>query len=196
MFPLICSTKQKITTEIKGDAKIASMTRKVEKDIDVIMGSFTKAWGSIGGFTSVATKDLADYLRVTARSYIFSDPILPAVVAGLVKALEIIKNGDELRKKMFDNATYLRSELKKMGYQVLGGDNMPIVPPLLKSEKNAIKFSNRLFEAGIFAPAIRRPAVEEGQERLRLTTMATHPREQIDYLLENMEKIGKDLKII
>jgi 8-amino-7-oxononanoate synthase len=167
----------------------------VAEDVDLVMGSFTKAWGSIGGFVVTKTKELADYLRVTARSYIFSDPILPSIVAGLIKTLEIIENGDELRNKTFENATYLRKELKRMGYQVLGGENMPIIPPLLLSERNAITFSQRLLEAGIFAPAIRRPAVEEGQERLRLTTMATHTREHIDYLLENMEKIGKDLKI-
>ncbi|MAF13642.1 MAG: 8-amino-7-oxononanoate synthase [Parcubacteria group bacterium] len=168
----------------------------VEKDIDVVMGSFTKAWGSIGGFIVVQEKELADYLRVTARSYIFSDPILPSVVAGLVEALEIIKNGDALRKQMFENAYYLRSELKKMGFEVLGGNKIPIIPPLLGSEKNAIKFSQKLLDAGIFALAVRRPAVAVGQERLRLTTMATHSRKQLDYLLENMEKIGKELKII
>lgn len=167
----------------------------IEKEIDVIMGSFTKAWGSIGGFVVTKTKELADYLRVTARSYIFSDPILPGVVAGLIKALEIIRNGDELRKKTLDNAKYLRDELKKIGFEVLG-NMLPIVPPLLRSEKNAINFSKKLLDVGILAPAVRRPAVPEGKERLRLTTMATHTKLQIDYLLENMEKIGKELKII
>lgn len=167
----------------------------VKKEIDVIMGSFTKAWGSIGGFTVIKSQDLSDYLRVTARSYIFSDPILPSVVAGLIKALEIIRNGDDLRSETLENAKYLREELKKMGFEVLG-ETMPIVPPLLHSEKNAIKFSQKLLDAGILAPAVRRPAVPEGKERLRLTTMATHTKDQIDYLLENMEKIGKELRII
>jgi 7-keto-8-aminopelargonate synthetase-like enzyme len=166
-----------------------------ENDMDVIMGSFTKAWGSIGGFIVSRKKELSDYLRVTARSYIFSDPIIPAVVAGLVETAEIIKKGDDLRKKTLDNAQYLRSELRGMGYQVLG-DTMPIVPPLLHSEKNAIEFSSKLMKAGILAPAIRKPAVPEGKERLRLTTMATHTKDQLDYLLENMEKIGRELKII
>jgi 8-amino-7-oxononanoate synthase len=164
-------------------------------DIDVIMGSFTKAWGSIGGYIVTRTKELSDYLRVTARSYIFSDPIIPSVVAGLIKTAEIIEHGDDLRKKTLDNASYLRGELKRMGYEVLG-DIMPIVPPLMKGEKNSIKFSQKLLDVGILAPAVRRPAVQEGQERLRLTTMSTHSREQIDYLLEHMDKIGKELKII
>lgn len=168
----------------------------LEKEIDVIMGSFTKAWGAIGGFIVTKTRELSDYLRITARSYIFSDPILPSVVAGLIKTLEIIKNGNELREKTIGNATYLRNELKRMGYQVVGEEFMPIIPPILHSEKNAIRFSTKLLEAGILAPAIRRPAVAEGQERLRLTTMATHTKEQIDYLLEYMDRIGKEIKII
>lgn len=167
----------------------------VEKDIDVIMGSFTKAWGSIGGFVVVNDKGLAEYLRVTARSYIFSDPIIPAVVIGLIKAEELIRNGEKLRKQTLENASYLRSGLISMGFEVLG-NLMPIVPPLMRSEKNAIKFSQRLLETGILAPAIRKPAVAEGQERLRLTTMSTHTKQQIDYLLEQMNRIGKELKTI
>ncbi len=165
------------------------------EDVDVIMGSFTKAWGSIGGYIVTRTNELSDYLRVTARSYIFSDPIIPSVVAGLIKTAQILEHGDELRKKTLDNAAYLRGELKRIGYEVLG-DIMPIVPPLMRGEKNSIKFSQKLLDAGILAPAVRRPAVQEGQERLRLTTMSTHSREQIDYLLEQMDKIGHELKII
>ncbi|MFH1661701.1 MAG: aminotransferase class I/II-fold pyridoxal phosphate-dependent enzyme [Candidatus Falkowbacteria bacterium] len=168
----------------------------VEKDIDVVMGSFTKAWGSIGGFITTKTKDMSEYLRVTARSYIFSDPILPSVVLGLIKAKEIIENGKDLREKTINNALYLRGELKRMGYEVTGEDFMPIIPPILHSEKNAIKFSKELSDSGILAPAIRKPAVENGRERLRLTTMSTHTRKQIDYLLENMSSIGKKLKVI
>ncbi len=167
----------------------------VNNSIDVIMGSFTKAWGSIGGFISSKNKELSEYLRVTARGYIFSDPILPSVVCGLIKTLDIIKNGDALREKTLSNAQYLREELRKMGYTVLG-EIMPIVPPLLGSEKNAIEFSHKLLDRGILAPAVRRPAVQEGKERLRLTTMSTHTKEHIDYLLENMNQIGKELHII
>lgn len=168
----------------------------VNQDIEVIMGSFTKAWGSLGGYVALNGQDLTDYLKITARSFIFSDPILPSTVVGLIKTLDIIRNGHDIREKMFSNAKYLRSELKKMGFEVLGDDNIPIVPPLLHSEKNAMEFSKRLLAVGILAPAVRRPAVIEGQERLRLTTMATHSKEQIDYLLESMEKIGKKLNII
>lgn len=167
----------------------------VEKEIDVIMGSFTKAWGSIGGFIIIEEHELSDYLRVTARSYIFSDPILPAVVAGLIKTLETIKNGDSIRKKLIENANYLRSELRKMGFQVLG-EITPIIPVLIGSEKKVIELSNKLFESGILAPAIRRPAVQEGKERLRLTVMATHSKSMLDTLLEKMKNIGTEHRLI
>lgn len=166
----------------------------VAKNIDVIMGSFTKAFGSIGGFVA-ANKSVADYLRITARSYIFSDPILPAIVAGLIEVLKIIEDGDHLRQQVLTNAEYLRSNLKKLGFAVLGQESA-IVPLFIGSEEKAIKFYSALIENNILAPCIRRPAVPEGKERIRFSLMATHTREQIDTLLSVCEKIGKSLKII
>lgn len=166
----------------------------VAKDIDVIMGSFTKGFGSIGGFVAT-NKVIADYLRVTARSYIFSDPIIPAVVAGLIKTIEIIEKGDDLRKSVLENARYLRDNLKQLGFTVLGQET-PIVPLFIGSEKKAIKFSASLYENNVLAPCIRRPAVEVGKERIRFSVMSPHTKEQIDILLEICKKIGRDLKII
>ncbi|OGZ85479.1 MAG: hypothetical protein A2599_00730 [Candidatus Staskawiczbacteria bacterium RIFOXYD1_FULL_39_28] len=167
---------------------------EIYKDVDIIMGSFTKAFGSIGGF--IATDNvISDYLRITARTYIFSDPIIPAVVAGLIKALEIIENGGELRKKAIGNADMLRDGLKGIGFEVLG-ESTTIVPLLIGTEKKAIKFAEMLYEKNILAPCIRRPAVVEGKERIRFSVMATHEEEQIGELLNECEKIGKFLKII
>lgn len=166
----------------------------VHKDVTVLMGSFTKAFGSIGGFISTQ-KEISDYLRITARSYIFSDPILPAIVAGLLKSVEIIKKSDKQRKILLENAQYLRENLKKLGFTVLGNET-PIIPVLTHSEEKAIRLSNMLFERGILAPAIRRPAVVEGKERIRLSLMANHTRQHVDNLLEEFEVLGKKLKII
>jgi len=166
----------------------------VSEDMDVIMGSFTKGFGSIGGFIA-SNRSIIDYLRVTARSYIFSDPIIPSVVAGLIRATEIIENGDDLRKSSLGNAHHLRAGLKNLGFIVLG-EETPIVPLLIGSEKKAIKFSDELYNNNILAPCIRRPAVEPGKERIRFSVMATHKKEQIDKLLNICEKIGKSIKII
>lgn len=167
---------------------------KVSKDVDVVMGSFTKAFGSIGGFIT-ADQEISDYLRVTARSYIFSDPILPGIVAGLLKTVHLMKEEHSSRKILLENALYLRTSLKNMGFEVLG-EITPIVPVLTGSERKAMDLSKLLFEYGILAPAIRRPAVVEGQERIRLSLMATHTREHVDILLNNMSILGKKLKLI
>lgn len=166
----------------------------VEKDIDIIMGSFTKAFGSIGGFIA-ADSTICDYLRITARSYIFSDPILPAIVAGLTKTLEIIEHGKNIRDTALDNSEFLRNGLKKEGFVVLGQDTT-IVPVLIGSEKKAIDFSNMLYERKILAPCIRRPAVVEGKERLRFSVMAEHTKEHVTELLDACGQIGKSLGII
>ena len=89
----------------------------VENDVDVLMGSFTKAFGSIGGFIT-ANKTIIDYMRLTARSYIFSDPIPPAIVYGLLKTIYIIEHGEDLRKKVINNASRLRNGLRSAGFIV------------------------------------------------------------------------------
>ncbi len=166
----------------------------VADEIDVTMGSFTKAFGSLGGFIGT-NQTLADYLRITSRSYIFSDPILPAVVAGLVRALEIIEKGDDLRKSVLDNANYLRKNLKELGFTVLGHETS-IVPLLIGNEEKAITFSKHLYDRAVLAPCIRRPAVTPGKERMRFSLMATHKREHVDELLNICEDTGKSMKII
>ncbi len=165
----------------------------VEKDIDILMGSFTKGFGSIGGFIATS-KTIGDYLRITSRSYIFSDPIIPSVVASLQKTLSIIKEGEERRTTVLENAEYLRSELKKAGFTVLG-EVTSIVPLFIGSEKKAIQFYDALYKAHILAPCIRRPAVEPGRERIRFSLMATHTKEQVDELLKVCKEINENFKM-
>jgi 8-amino-7-oxononanoate synthase len=166
----------------------------VQDGIHFLMGSFTKAFGSIGGYIA-CSKDIEEYLRVTARPYIFSDPIIPSVVASLIKTVDIVHDGDDRRQSVIKSASYLREELTTLGFSVLG-DTVPIVPIMIEDEKKVIQFSNELMKIGILVPAIRRPAVVEGKERLRLSLMATHIREDIDFLIEMCEKIGRKIGII
>lgn len=112
---------------------------------------------------------------------------MPAIVAGLIEVLKIIEDGDHLRQQVLTNAEYLRSNLKKLGFAVLGQESA-IVPLFIGSEEKAIKFYSALIENNILAPCIRRSAVPEGKERIRFSLMATHTREQIDTLLSVCEK--------
>jgi 7-keto-8-aminopelargonate synthetase-like enzyme len=166
----------------------------VENDVDVLMGSFTKGFGSIGGFIST-NKEIANYLRITARSYIFSDPIPPAIVYGLLMTVKLIKNGDHLRKKVLNNSNRLRVGLRRLGFNILG-DGTPIVPLLVGSEKKVIEFSDKLKENNILAACVRRPVVMEGKERIRFSVTASHSDDQIDKLIGVCETIGKQTKLI
>lgn len=157
----------------------------VNDKIDVLMGSFTKAFGSIGGFVA-HSKTISDYLRITARSYIFSDPIPPAIVQSLIEVLAVMSEEPERRINVLRESDYLRNSLKKIGLTVLG-ESTAIVPLLVGDEKKCIKLSESLFERGILAPSVRRPAVAVGKERIRLSLMATHTREHVDHLLTVLE---------
>jgi len=166
----------------------------VEKDVDVIMGSFTKAFGSLGGFV-VGKKEIINYLRVTSRSYIFSDPIPPSFVAGLITATDIIYKSDIIRKKTLKNSHLLRSGLRKLGF-IIYGENTNIIPLIIGDERKTIDFSNMLVNNGIISTCVRRPVVTPGKERIRFSVMATHTESDIKYLIDKCESIGKMLNMI
>ena len=157
----------------------------VEDQVTVSMGTFTKAFGGFGGYIT-GSKDLTQYLRYTARSYIFTAPIPPAVCAGLIQSLELAKDNG-LREQLRENTNHFVEGLGALGYRHLGGQTA-ITPVLIGDEQEAKDLCDRLFLAGYFTPFVRFPAVAKGEARLRITMMATHTREQIDGLLGAMDE--------
>jgi len=167
---------------------------KPVKDIDIVLGTCSKALASTGGFV-VGSKELIRYLRVTSRSYIFSTAMTPAASASLVAALDVIETNPGIRKKMWENVEYMRNGFNKLGFNTLTSETQ-IIPILIGSEENAIKLTRKLFNKGIFGPCVRWPAVEKGKARIRFTVMATHTQDQINYLLKSCGEIAKELRII
>ncbi len=167
---------------------------KPGKDIDIVLGTCSKSLAASGGFV-VGNKDLIRYLRISSRSYIFSTAMTPASSASLIKALEVLEKHPEIREKMWENVKYMRMGFNKIGFDTLGSETQ-IIPILIGTDENAIKFTRKLFEKGIFGPCVRWPAVEKNKARIRFTVMATHTKKQIDYLLKTCEEIGKELNII
>jgi len=163
---------------------------------DILLSSFTKAVGSSGGFIA-ASETIIKYLRVIARTGIFSDPLPPAVCAGLCKTLEIFDSpaGADLRKTMHENADYVRASLRSLGFTIYG-EETPIIPLIIGNEKLSMEFSAKLFARKIIATAIRAPAVPHRKERMRFSIMATHTREQLGHLISSCALIGKELEII
>lgn len=165
-----------------------------EDDVDIMMGTFTKSFGGVGGFI-VGKKELIDFLRITVRTYIFSAPIPPVISAALVVAIEEAEKNSSYRENLWVNVAHLKDGLNKIGFNTLSSETQ-IIPVLVGDEKKCEELSSRLFEEGILASCVRWPAVPWGQARLRITVKANHTKEQIDRFLSAMEKLGKEMGII
>jgi len=163
-------------------------------DVDILMGTFTKSFGGVGGFI-VGNKQLVDFLRINSRPYLFSAPIPPVISASLIAAIEEARDNNGRRTALWKNANYLRKNLQQMGFDTLSSETQ-IIPILIGDEKKCMAFSQSLFESGLLAPCIRWPAVPWGQSRIRIIVRAIHAKEQIDYFLETTKRIAVDLGVL
>jgi len=166
----------------------------VEEDIDMHMGTLSKAVGSFGAYCC-GSDQLISFLINKARSFIYTTGMPPSVSAASLKALEIIVQEPQRREQLWDNTAFIQGRLKRMGFDIMGTET-PIIPVLVGDAKVAVEFSKRLFNKGIFVSAIRPPTVPKNTSRLRLTVMATHTQQDLDDTLEQFEKIGKELCLI
>ena len=162
--------------------------------IDIQMGTLSKALASEGGFIA-GEKSLIDYLVNTARSFIFSTALSPAMIAISLKALEIVRTEPERRQTLRANAVWFRKELGAAGFDVAENE-APIISIIIGAPDLAITFSNRLMEHNIFVSAIRPPTVPPGTSRLRITMMATHARDDLQQALNCITEIGHKLGVI
>lgn len=174
-----------------GHGGLQQFGLKAVKDVDIVLGTCSKALAASGGFV-VGSKTLIKYLRVASRSYMFSTAMMPAASAALIEALKIIEEEPEWREKLLSNENYLRTGLQERGFNTFASATQ-IIPIFIGSDKDAIKFSRRLFDEGVFAPCVRWPAVEKDKARIRFTVMATHTKEQMDKLLNACAVIKKEL---
>ncbi len=177
-----------------GHGSLEYFNLKLGRDVDVIMGTCSKSLTSTGGF-AVGNKNLISYLRIASRSYMFSAAMTPATAAILIKALELMKNEPERHKQLVKNAEYLRFGLQQAGFNTLSSQTQ-IIPILIGTDENAIRFSRNLFEKNIYAPAVRWPAVEKGKARIRFALMASHKKEHLDALIKACIEVGKSLNIV
>lgn len=160
----------------------------------VQMGTLSKALGSLGGFIA-SDRSLIDYLVNKARSFIYTTALPPSVLAASIAGFDLIKKTPEIRKQLWHHTIRVRKQLNELGFNTCGSET-PIIPILIGKTETALAFSRKLLEDGIYIPAIRPPTVPDGTSRLRISLMATHTDEQIQYLLFTLEKIGKELRLI
>jgi len=163
-------------------------------EVDLILGTFSKSFASIGGYCA-GTASVIDYLRNHARALIFSASMPPASVATVLKALEIIREEPERRARLWKNTHRMMDAFRSMGFEI-GPTETPIIPILIGPMEKTFRFWRALLDAGVFTNPIVPPAVPEGSCRLRTSYMATHSDDELDFVLEQVERLGKKLDVI
>jgi len=166
----------------------------LEQEIDVQMGTLSKAVGCFGGYAA-GTRALIDYLINTSRPFMYTTALPPAVLASCLAALDIIGHQRWMRDVLWDNVRFLKKGLMDRGFDLMGSESQ-IVPVRIGAPEKAAEFSRCLLDEGIFIQAIRPPTVPQGEARLRVTVMATHKKQDLQKAVDVMEKAGRSLGII
>ncbi|TFG49728.1 MAG: 8-amino-7-oxononanoate synthase [Candidatus Brocadiia bacterium] len=170
----------------KNGAGLAEETGVLD-EVDIIVGTMSKAMGSAGGFVA-GKKVIIDYLINRARSFIYTTSPTVANCAAAMAALDIIEAEPHRRERLRLNAEYVRSKLRDMGLNI-GQSCSNIIPVIMGNEKNTIDTSNRLYEKGFYVAAIRPPTVAPGTSRLRLSIQSEHCMEQLEKLCGAFEEL-------
>lgn len=166
----------------------------VEEQVDLIMGTFSKSFAGVGGFIA-GTEEVIHYIQHHARSLIFSASAPPSAVASVLAALEVIQKEPHRREILFKHSQKMKAGFDSLGFNT-GDSNSPVIPLIIGDLHKTLQFWKALFDAGIFCNAAVSPAIPPGSERIRTSFIATHTDEQLDFVLDSFEKIGKQLHII
>ena len=168
--------------------------RDVMGRVDIITGTLGKALGGAsGGYTS-GRKEIIEMLRQRSRPYLFSNTLAPAIVATSLKVLEILSASTGLRDKLQENTRYFREQIAELGLDVLPGEH-PIVPIMLGDAVLAQKMAEKLLEKGVYVIGFSYPVVPKGAARIRTQISAAHDRRDLDFAIEKIAEVKKDLKI-
>ncbi|HLR39557.1 MAG TPA: glycine C-acetyltransferase [Jeotgalicoccus sp.] len=166
----------------------------LEKEVDMQMGTLSKAIGVVGGYVA-GSQELIDYLKVAGRPFLFSTALTPADTKAITEAVRKIMASTELHDKLWENGDYLKAGLKDLGFDI-GHSETPITPVIIGEEKLTQEFSKRLKEEGVYAKSIVFPTVPKGTGRVRNMPTASHTKNMLDDALKIYEKVGKELGII
>jgi 8-amino-7-oxononanoate synthase len=173
-----------------GTASHFGLTQQVH----LIMGTFSKSLASLGGFIASDAATI-DYLKHNSRSLIFSASMSPANAAAVMAAVEIMVSEPERMAQLWRNTARMKQGLISLGYD-LGQSETPILPVYCRSLMAAFKMCKRLEEEGVFVNPVVSPAVPAGQELIRISLMATHTDRLIDFALDKLGKVGKELGLL
>lgn len=166
----------------------------VTKDVDLIMGTFSKSFASLGGF--IATdKEITNFLRHHSRSYIFTASITPASTAACLAAIDILEKEPERQEHLWGLTNYALEGFRSMGFEI-GNTSTPIIPLFIRDDFKTFAITHDLLEDGVFVNPVVTPAVAPEDTLIRFSLMATHTREQVTTALEKIAKVFRKYKLI
>jgi len=163
--------------------------------VDIFTSTLGKALGGgAGGFTA-ARRSVVELLRQRSRPYLFSNSLPPPIVAGTLKALDIVRREPQLRERLGEHTAWFRSQMTKAGFELRGGEH-PIVPVMLNDAALAQKMAAELLREGIYVVGFSYPVVPRGEARIRVQLTAAHTREQLEHAVTAFHRVGRDLGLL
>lgn len=166
----------------------------VTKDVDLIMGTFSKSLATIGGFVA-GDKEVINYIRHNARSYIFSASNTPAATAAAIEALHIIKEEPERLENLWKVTNYALENFRSLGFEI-GSTSTPIIPIYIRDTEKTFMVTKMLWDEGVFINPVVPPACSPQDTLIRFSLMATHTKEQVDRALDGMTRVFKRLELL
>jgi glycine C-acetyltransferase len=162
--------------------------------IDVMTGTLGKALGGASGGYTTGRKEIIEYLRQRSRPYLFSNTMAPPIVAGSIKAIELISSSTTLRDTLEANTRYFREQMSKAGFNILPGEH-PIVPIMLGDAALATRFADAMLEKGVYVIGFSYPVVPHGKARIRTQISAAHTRADLDFAINAFVNTKRELGV-
>jgi glycine C-acetyltransferase len=162
--------------------------------VDIEVGTLSKAFGVMGGLVA-GKQPIIDWLRQRGRPFLFSSALTVPDTAACLAAVKLLQESTELVDRLWSNAALFKKEMQQMGFNT-GVTQTPIVPVMLGDATLAQKFSQRLFEEGVFAMSIGYPTVPQGKARIRVMNSAAHSHDDLEVALDVFGRVGKELGVI
>jgi glycine C-acetyltransferase len=162
--------------------------------VDIQVGTLSKAVGVLGGYVA-GSRALIEFLHHRARPFLFSTSHPPAVTAACIAAIDLLEREPGLIERLWENTRFFKDGLRTLGFDT-GASESPITPVIVGEGGLAMRFSDELFRAGVFAQGIAFPTVARDRARVRTIVTATHTRDDLQFALDVFEKAGRRLGII
>jgi len=177
-----------------GNMRGTSVHFGLTDKVDLIMGTFSKSFASLGGFIA-GDEPIIHYIQHNARALLFSASIPPSNAAAALAALDIMESEPERFERLQQIGKKMRDGYRSMGFDI-GGTTTPIVPIIIRDEMRTLEMWKQLYEAGVYTNCVIPPGVSPGMSLLRTSYMATHTDQQMDRVLEAFAVVGKKVGLI